>query len=77
MIAHGDFWSNNILFKYDDNRSISAMKVIDFQECMLSRPTTDLACLISTSTHPNLRQEHLHQWLEFYHTEFGKQMAVS
>lgn len=49
LVAHGDFWSNNILLKYDKAVSggVVDIRFIDMQECMISRPTTDLECLIS------------------------------
>ena len=39
---------------------------------MLTLPSTDLACLISTSTLPSFRKPRLPAWLRTYHMELGR-----
>ena len=47
-LVHGDFWSNNLMLKLGRDLSVADMSIIDFQECMISRPTVDLGCFFST-----------------------------
>ena len=46
--------------------------MIDLQECMVTRPSADLACLFLNSALPADREEHLPAWLELYHGELTR-----
>ncbi|XP_065222178.1 uncharacterized protein LOC135846813 [Planococcus citri] len=42
VLCHGDFWTNNIMFKYDKYGTVEDVKLIDFQYTMWSSPVRDL-----------------------------------
>lgn len=48
VLCHGDFWKNNILFKYIDNEVVNA-KIIDFQFCRYTTPALDLQSFLVSS----------------------------
>lgn len=49
VLNHGDFWSSNIMFLYDSNRTIKNVKLIDLQFCRWSTPAFDLHMFFNTS----------------------------
>ncbi|XP_018566830.1 uncharacterized protein LOC108907575 [Anoplophora glabripennis] len=50
-ITHGDCWSNNMMFKYDETGKLVDLKLLDFQMFRLGSPVCDLAyCLYSGGT---------------------------
>ena len=68
-VLHGDYWGNNMLFKYEDTDNPTkptAVKMVDFQIARIGHPVTDLLYYFYTSTLPEVRKEHLTSWLSFY-----------
>ncbi|XP_055382977.1 uncharacterized protein LOC129613084 [Condylostylus longicornis] len=70
VLAHGDFWSTNIMFKYDESgRPIDAI-LIDFQFTVWASPAIDLHFFVNTSLAgvPNI--EEMENYVRFYYKEF-------
>lgn len=74
-IVHGDFWSNNMLFKYASNDKDTkegkcaipiAVKMVDFQIARISHPMSDILYFLYISTRSQLRKEKLQTWLKLY-----------
>ncbi len=73
VICHGDFWSNNVLFKYADDgdeRKPVGIKFVDFQLAHRGNIFEELQYFVFTSTTPALRKEHLTRVLEAYYDGF-------
>ncbi|XP_058977087.1 uncharacterized protein LOC101896865 [Musca domestica] len=68
VICHGDYWNNNMLYKYDDHtqEAVSA-KLIDFQLSRYSSPVVDLMHYLCTSTDRDLRKQHFKELLDIYY----------
>ncbi|RZF40054.1 hypothetical protein LSTR_LSTR002457 [Laodelphax striatellus] len=49
VFNHGDFWTNNILFKHDDQGQILDTRFVDLQFCRFTSPAFDLQMLFYTS----------------------------
>lgn len=75
-ILHGDFWNNNMLFKYadeaqqggsesTDNIPVS-LKLIDFQLSRVGHPVTDILYFMYASAKPEVRQHHMQGLLRHY-----------
>ncbi|XP_071644277.1 uncharacterized protein [Temnothorax longispinosus] len=54
VINHGDFWVNNMLFKYDNNGKPVQHICVDFQNCVYTSPAIDLQYFLSTSPSPDV-----------------------
>ncbi|CAG9835099.1 unnamed protein product [Diabrotica balteata] len=63
VFIHGDAWSNNILFKYNDKRQLKDIKIIDFQESNIATPVVDISYTLYTGASPEALDnlEYLHQ----------------
>ncbi|PSN35714.1 hypothetical protein C0J52_24224 [Blattella germanica] len=67
VICHGDCWNNNILFRYRESRKVEDMRLLDLQVARYASPTIDILHFLYTSTHAELRRQHLDDLLETYH----------
>ncbi|XP_017052796.1 uncharacterized protein LOC108095964 [Drosophila ficusphila] len=66
-LAHGDIWTTNVMFKYDDEGHPINAIFIDFQFSVWNSPAIDLHYFFSTSIHENLRLEHQTELVQFYY----------
>ncbi|XP_050356745.1 uncharacterized protein LOC126777666 [Nymphalis io] len=73
VISHGDCWTNNFLYKYQDGCPIDA-KLIDFQLTRCASPVLDISFTISACTDQELRSKHYDELLEFYYETLSKQI---
>ncbi|CAH2054441.1 unnamed protein product, partial [Iphiclides podalirius] len=55
VYGHGDFWKENILYKYEGNKPIKAC-VLDFQTIRLLCPAQDVVSFLFTSTEAENRR---------------------
>ncbi|XP_058451892.1 uncharacterized protein LOC131430718 [Malaya genurostris] len=76
VICHGDCWTNNILFKYDENGTITETCFVDFQMIRYGSFALDLAYLIYCCTDAALRKAHLQNWLQSYHQQLVKSLKL-
>ena len=70
-VQHGDFWCNNLLYKYEELENQSRpteVKMVDFQIARFGHPVSDLLYLVYTSTLPDDRKENMTSWLNHYFT---------
>lgn len=58
-LCHGDFWSNNILFSYDDNEEVKDLIIIDYQLVNFGHPAYDLVYFMYLNTDLEFRDAHL------------------
>ncbi|XP_065217306.1 uncharacterized protein LOC135843366 [Planococcus citri] len=67
VLNHGDFWTNNIMFKYHEEKStIKKVKLIDFQLTSWSSPVKDLIYFTLTSVKFEVYVEYFPQSLNIY-----------
>jgi thiamine kinase-like enzyme len=73
-ILHGDCWSNNMMFKYQDPQNYSKlqdMNLLDFQLAMVGSPVCDLSYFFYTGGSKELFDK-LEDYLNIYHESFSK-----
>lgn len=73
-LLHGDLWSNNFLYCYQDKSPVSS-KLLDFQIIKYGPPSLDVLGFLYTNTRKQFRQEFAEDLLEYYYTTFGDILA--
>ncbi|XP_001866279.2 uncharacterized protein LOC6049544 [Culex quinquefasciatus] len=76
VVCHGDCWTNNILFKYDEDGQITETCLVDFQLIRYGSLALDLAYLIYNFTDSTLRRDNLQSWLRTYHQQLVKSLEL-
>lgn len=72
MSLLGDAWTNNLLFKLDENGVATDMQFIDFQLSFWSSPANDLLYFFVSSVADDTKIDHFDDLIECYHTELTK-----
>lgn len=67
-ICHNDFWVNNAMVKYENNRPVGA-KIIDFQILDYSSPAKDLVFFIYSSIQMPFVTDNFDELVKLYHTK--------
>lgn len=66
VIAHGDFWTNNILFEHDDHGRVRDTKMIDWQVSRKTSPVLDLIYFFVSSVQFEVFATHRDTVLNLY-----------
>ncbi|XP_052847041.1 uncharacterized protein LOC128259009 [Drosophila gunungcola] len=66
-LAHGDLWTTNVMFQYDNKGHPTNAIFIDFQFSVWNSPAIDLHYFFSTSIHENLRLQNQTELVQFYY----------
>lgn len=68
VICHGDCWSNNFMFRYNQARQVEEVRLLDLQVGRYASPATDILHFLYTSTQAGIRKRHYNQLLRIYHS---------
>ena len=71
-IIHGDYWSSNLLFRYNENGRPVDTFIVDFQHIGLGSPFRDILSLVYASTTSTFRAKHLDSLIKHYYQHFQK-----
>ncbi|XP_068229156.1 uncharacterized protein [Palaemon carinicauda] len=69
-VNHGTLWSNNLLFRYNDDEEPEEVMLLDFEATCHSSLVYDLNFLMYSSLAEEVRKEHLEEFLNIYTTAF-------
>jgi hypothetical protein len=64
--CHGDFWSNNLMFKYDADGKVVDTILVDFQLINYGHPAYDVLYMLYISTDLEFRNAHMAECLDTY-----------
>ncbi|CAG2069382.1 unnamed protein product [Timema podura] len=71
VITHGDFWINNILFRYKEEGAgrpaVEDVRLLDLQVARYCSPAIDILHFLYTSTFRDTRRRHYQELLRAYH----------
>ncbi|KAJ8970414.1 hypothetical protein NQ317_006545 [Molorchus minor] len=71
VILHGDSWSNNMMFKYDESNRVTDIRLLDFQFSCVGTPVYDLSFFMYSSATKSMWNE-LDCYLRLYHDSLSK-----
>ncbi|CAL4061384.1 unnamed protein product [Meganyctiphanes norvegica] len=76
VLTHGDYWSNNMLFRYDSEGCPCDIIMLDLANYTHSSLATDLNYLLFCSMDGNTRKTHLSTFLSAYYNSFATVMKA-
>ncbi|XP_049807089.1 uncharacterized protein LOC126249480 [Schistocerca nitens] len=77
VLTHGDFWKNNILFRYDPSSGdVIDARVVDYQLSRFSSPSLDLNYFFHTSVENTVRRGHMPALVAEYVDTLNKQLET-
>ncbi|EDS34163.1 Juvenile hormone-inducible protein [Culex quinquefasciatus] len=66
VLNHGDFWTNNVMYKYNNNELIDAI-FVDFQNCVVGSPIIDLVYFLTSSPSYEVLEQSRDELIYVYH----------
>ncbi|KAG5678865.1 hypothetical protein PVAND_008496 [Polypedilum vanderplanki] len=75
VLNHGDLWTNNAMYKFDENEAVDAL-LFDYQLAIWGSPVFDLFCFIFTSIEEEFRTSKFDELIEFYHQELSRALEI-
>lgn len=73
VLCHGDFWIQNMLFRYNGD-SVDSVKLLDFQEMALGSPAVDLWTFFYAAISPELLNTYYDHLVSIYSSSFTKML---
>lgn len=67
VIAHGDAWQNNTMFRYDNHGKPCEIMLLDWQISRHCSPIIDIVYYLFSCTTKELRDAHYDNFLRVYH----------
>ncbi|XP_051167380.1 uncharacterized protein LOC127285418 [Leptopilina boulardi] len=77
VINHGDFWVNNMLFRYDNHGKVIDHIFVDFQLCVYGSPAIDLHYFLNTSVSYEVYEDSMELLLKEYINSLSNWMHLS
>ncbi|XP_051158251.1 uncharacterized protein LOC127279758 [Leptopilina boulardi] len=71
-ITHGDFWTNNMLFKYNENSEPEDFCFLDFQMYRYASPILDIVYMLFICCTYEMRQIYYDELLKEYYKSFSE-----
>lgn len=73
-VVQTDPWCTNMMFKYDETKQVSKIKLLDFQGLKFVTPVTELVTFCWASVKPEVREQHLTGFYKLYCDSINKQL---
>lgn len=69
VVVHSDLWSNNLMYKYNDNGQPSQCMLVDFQSFRICPLATDILSFFYMNLDKTLREECFEEFIQSYYEE--------
>lgn len=66
VLNHGDMWSNNLMFRYDENRLITDIKLVDYQLNFWGSAASDIYYFMMSSWNIEIKIKKYDELIKFY-----------
>ncbi|XP_046803878.1 uncharacterized protein LOC111676013 [Lucilia cuprina] len=76
VLNHGDCWTNNIMFQYDDNDQLNETLFVDFQMSRFGTPAQDLYYLLLSSTNLEVKLKYFDYFIYYYHQQLVEHLKL-
>ncbi|XP_055856527.1 uncharacterized protein LOC129919608 [Episyrphus balteatus] len=76
VLNHGDCWSNNIMFQYNDQGQIQQTYFVDFQMCKWGTPAQDLYYLITSSAALDIKVAEFDKMMRIYQKNLADNLKL-
>ena len=73
-LIHGDFWVNNMLFKYSEKNELEDMRFVDFQLTRWNNPAFDLLYFLFSSIQDEVRVKRTDDLLKIYYNSLRRNL---
>lgn len=76
VIAHGDCWTTNILFQYDDKGEVTGTRMVDWQISRKTSAVVDLIYLFVTGLQFDVFRDHQDELINLYLETVNKTLSM-
>lgn len=77
VLCHGDLWSNNAMFRYDENGKITHTMLVDFQAGYWTSPQVDVAYALYTSSAGDVTEANWDELMTVYQAHLERVLILS
>ncbi|KAL7648271.1 UNVERIFIED_CONTAM: hypothetical protein RMT77_000177 [Armadillidium vulgare] len=77
VLVHGDSWTNNMLFKYDEKNKPIDIRFVDLQCSRKSSPAVDLIYFFDSSLDGDVRSKYFNDLLFAYYQSFSRVLNLA
>lgn len=74
LISHRDLWSNNLMFRYDENGKLAQCIIVDFQSTGCMNPAGDVMGFIYLNVSDERRHSNLEKYLQCYYNSLSNEV---
>ncbi|XP_059620966.1 uncharacterized protein LOC132264697 [Phlebotomus argentipes] len=71
VLIHGDLWTNNIMFTFDEKNNAKDLLFVDLQFSSWTSPVVDILYFAHNSLKEDIRQTKITELIQYYHTQFA------
>lgn len=76
VIAHGDYWTTNILFQYNEKGEVTGTRMVDWQISRRTSAVVDLMYLFVTSLQFEVFRDHRDELINLYLETLNKTLSI-
>ena len=76
VLNHGDCWSNNVMFRHDEQGKLLDTYLVDYQITHYGTPAQDLYYFLLSSTQYDIKIKKFDYFIKFYHDRLAENLQL-